>query len=258
MYIDKDKVKILMNKISEQDLLTQISQPPLNETTEVQLKEIDKRKIIMKKSIKNLNENSEEIKTETDKGEEANFEGKTVIYLIFTESKHNNAAKLEESKIRHKKTPAIFLKNNFIDTIKGIAHSNRHDDSKKIKYPKHDANINPNVSSTKHKNYEHMNKIPLPQPEGNSTPINNVVMQVDQRREVPRQGYTNSGTDSKESGGIQNPLKQSQDINLDISMINPSYQQINRKPEDRNALSQDCVVELNRMCMFENFNKYYR
>lgn len=52
----------------------------------------------------------------------------------------NNTAKLEESKIRHKKNQAISIKNsNFLESIKGFNYSNRNDNGKVIKYPKHDS-----------------------------------------------------------------------------------------------------------------------
>ena len=51
----------------------------------------------------------------------------------------NSSSRLEESKIRHKKTPAISLKNNFLSAIKDLNLSNRNDAGKKIKYPKHDS-----------------------------------------------------------------------------------------------------------------------
>ena len=52
----------------------------------------------------------------------------------------NNTTKLEESKIRHKKNPAISIKNsNFLESIKGFNYSNRNDNGKVIKYPKHDS-----------------------------------------------------------------------------------------------------------------------
>lgn len=66
--------------------------------------------------------------------------------LDYLANKYNNTTKFEESKIRHKKTPAISIKNNnFLETIKGFNYSSRNDNSKKIKYPKHEASQNSNM-----------------------------------------------------------------------------------------------------------------
>jgi hypothetical protein len=51
----------------------------------------------------------------------------------------------QDLKTRHKKSPAI-LNSNFLETIKGFNYSNRHDNSKKIKYPKHESSQNSNVT----------------------------------------------------------------------------------------------------------------
>ena len=103
--------------------------------------------------------------------------------------------------------------------------------------------------STKHKNYDNLNGVQLPlQPESTQIPIHNNIGQVDQRREMPRQGYISSGTDSKGSGNI----KIHQEIDQDIS-IKTSYQQNNDKNEDRNALSQDCAIEIGHISKFNHF-----
>ena len=49
-----------------------------------------------------------------------------------------------------------------------------------------------------------MNDVQIPsQPESTQRPIHKNIGQVDQRREIPRQGYISSGTNSKGPGNIK-------------------------------------------------------
>lgn len=222
-----------MTKLSKKDI-TDISQ----DTSDFARKDIDKRKIIIKKPLKNLEINTDNSRLPTEQSD-TTLEGNIKINHLDIEDKLNNTAKFEEPKTRHKKTPAISLKNNFIDSIKGFTQSNKNENYKKIKYPKHEGNINP--SSTKNKNFEQIQNIQLPNQvdQQQMQGPNQNMAQVDQRREMPRQGYTSSGTDnSRGSGGIKNPLKMQQEIAQDVR-ITTSYQQYSKRHDDRNALSQD-------------------
>lgn len=132
-------------------------------------RDIDKRKIILKKG-KNIlifinkmilfsilaltnndtSENVEDQKQEMGKDSRRVMDDKKRLSqdeIDYLENKYNSTQKYEESKIRHKKTPAISLKNNFLETIKGFNHSTRNEDGKKIRYPKHDSNQGNNAVS---------------------------------------------------------------------------------------------------------------
>lgn len=194
-----NSAKSLMAKIFKEE---SEMNSPIKDLNEFSRKEIDKRKIIIKRPARLQEiEADENNRIDTELESESNFDGiLDKLNQNYLEEKYENLGKYEESKYRHKKTPAISL-NNFIGTIKGFPQSNKNDNLTKIKYP---ANINPNVSSTKNKNYERMNKLQVSNPEINAQQMSNTQLQSDQRREMPRQGYTGSGADSKGSGGIKN------------------------------------------------------
>ena len=92
--------------------------------TEFSRKDINKRKIIIKKSVKNLEIDARSSRKDTEPQDEESEEGE--FSLIISKDKYNETAKFEESKARHKKTPAISFKTGFIDTIKNFAQSNRY------------------------------------------------------------------------------------------------------------------------------------
>lgn len=100
----------------------------------------------------NIDDPSENFKTENSRENKANRQRHKRLSQEEFEflEKYNSTAKFEESKIRHKKTPAISIKNaNFLETIKGFNYSNRNDNSQKIKYPKHDSNQSNNMVASK-------------------------------------------------------------------------------------------------------------
>lgn len=81
--------------------------------------------------------------------------------------------------------------------------------------------------------------------------IANGVRQVEQRREIPRQGYAGSNAGSNGSGGIPHPSSRPHEQEKEV-MKDPSYHQTKNKEGDRNALSQDCGTENKQMDVNKN------
>jgi len=123
-------------------------------------KEIDRKRIILKKGMTNPRitigtrnrpfngdpesrtfENDLSTRVVKDKSKRLSQEE----INSWMENNNISGIKYEESKIRHKKSPAM-LNNQFLDTIKGFSHSNRNDNSKKIKYPGNGSGQNNMVS----------------------------------------------------------------------------------------------------------------
>ena len=82
--------------------------------------------------------------------------------------------------------------------------------------------------------------------------ISNGMGQTEQRREVPRQGFTNSNPGSNGSGGAPHPSSRPPENEKEVTLNNPSYNQTKNKQDDRNALSQDCGVEIKQMDVNKN------
>ena len=149
--------------------------------------------------------------------------------LDYLANKYNNTTKFEESKIRHKKTPAISIKNNnFLETIKGFNYSSRNDNSKKIKYPKHESSQNSNMVGSNliylilkglqsTGTIDQLSNTPMNHQEtSQSRGIPSGVLRTDLRREDPLQGFANSNKGSSGSGGIPNTHSHMSEIDKDM------------------------------------------